>query len=124
MYSLAEMSFMCFDFRPSSLGWLLSLVDCLARVRKKSPTCSSRERVSLCASKWGFCPFRLVYGHADRCAVSGEYSLRLGKYDALLPLQGIMKSSCHSHAVHNAFQGFCFFSRHAKIRGPRAPQDA
>ena len=28
MYSLAEMSFMCFDFRPSSLGWLLSLVDC------------------------------------------------------------------------------------------------
>jgi len=26
-------------------------------------------RESLCASKWGFCPFRLVYGHADRCAV-------------------------------------------------------
>src|SRR5260221_4606688 len=35
-----------------------------------------------------------------------------------------MRSSCHSHAVRNAFQGFCFFSRHAKIRGPRAPQDA
>ena len=92
-------------------------------------------RESLCASKWGFCPFRLVYGHADRCAVwasapcgwssvKGGQSLRLGKYDPFLPLHGIMRSSCHSHTVHNAFQGFCFFSRQAKIRGPRVPQDA
>src|SRR6266850_3696098 len=54
----------CSDFRPWSLGCLLSLAGA-----EEKPDVFPQGRESLCASKWGFCPFRLVYGHADRCAV-------------------------------------------------------
>jgi len=66
----------------SNFPWIV-----LPQVRKKRPDVFLEERVSL-RFQVGVLPVRFVYGHAERCAVSGECSLRWSMLRALVLTPG------------------------------------